>query len=72
MNDISRSDDHAGAALIDAATGLLAKRKPDVPTDFIRKLFGLVPQHACGLFGRLHRKLRMTREKAADLLGIFR
>jgi glutamate dehydrogenase len=41
MNDISRSDDHAGAALIDAATGVLAKRKPDVPTDFLAKLFGL-------------------------------
>jgi glutamate dehydrogenase len=41
MNDISRSDDHAGAALIEAATGVLAKRKPDIPTDFLAKLFGL-------------------------------
>jgi glutamate dehydrogenase len=41
MNDISRSDDQAGAALIEAATGALAERKPDIPTDFLAKLFGL-------------------------------
>ncbi|HEX8827963.1 MAG TPA: hypothetical protein VF778_07610, partial [Xanthobacteraceae bacterium] len=41
MNEISRSENHPGAALIDAATGLLARRKPDIPTDFLAKLFGL-------------------------------
>jgi glutamate dehydrogenase len=41
MNDISRSDNHAGAPLIDAATGVLANRRPDIPKDFLAKFFGL-------------------------------
>jgi hypothetical protein len=39
MNDVSRSGNHASAALIDAAIGMLAKRKPDIPGDFLAKLF---------------------------------
>ena len=40
--DIPRSNDgHAGVALLDAAAALLAKRKPDIPADFVAKLFGL-------------------------------
>ncbi len=42
VQDIPRGgDDYASVALIDAATALLAKRKPDIPTDFLAKLFGL-------------------------------
>ncbi|MGB8633447.1 MAG: NAD-glutamate dehydrogenase [Xanthobacteraceae bacterium] len=41
MNEIPLSGNHPGAALIDAATGVLATRKPDIPTDFLAKLFGL-------------------------------
>ena len=42
VQDIPRSgDDYASVALIDAATALLAKRKPDIPDDFLAKLFGL-------------------------------
>ncbi len=46
VQDIPRGgDDYAGVALIDAATALLAKRKPDIPADFLAKLFGLaVPE----------------------------
>jgi glutamate dehydrogenase len=39
MNDISRSDNHVSAALIEAAAGVLAKRKADIPGDFLAKLF---------------------------------
>ncbi len=40
--DIPRSNDsHAGAALLDAAAALLAKRRPDIPADFVAMLFGL-------------------------------
>jgi glutamate dehydrogenase len=42
VQDIPRgSDDYAGMALIDAATAVLAQRKPDIPKDFLTKLFGL-------------------------------
>src|SRR3984885_5224474 len=42
VQDIPRGgDDYAGMALIDAATAVLAKRKPDIPNDFLGKLFGL-------------------------------
>src|SRR5580704_13124696 len=42
VQDIPRGgDDYAGMALIDAATAVLAKRKPDIPKDFLAKLFGL-------------------------------
>src|ERR1700733_4636607 len=42
VQDIPRGgDDHASMALIDAATAVLAKRKPDIPKDFLGKLFGL-------------------------------
>jgi glutamate dehydrogenase len=41
MNDFPRSNDDPGAPLIDAATGVLAKRNPDIPTNFLAKLFGL-------------------------------
>jgi len=42
VQDIPRDgDDYASVALIDAATALLAKHKPDTPTDFLAKLFGL-------------------------------
>jgi len=34
-------DDYAGVALIDAATALLATRRPDIAADFLAKLFGL-------------------------------
>src|ERR1700691_7216 len=46
VQDIPRgSDDYAGMALIDAATAVLAQRKPDIPKDFLAKLFGLaVPE----------------------------
>jgi glutamate dehydrogenase len=40
--DIPRSNGgHAGAALLDAAAALLAKRMPKIPADFVAKLFGL-------------------------------
>ena len=40
--DIPRSNDgHAGAALLDAAAALLAKRKSGIPADFVTRLFGL-------------------------------
>ncbi|MGA2892664.1 MAG: NAD-glutamate dehydrogenase [Xanthobacteraceae bacterium] len=40
-----RSDDYPSVALIDAATVLLTKRRPDIPDDFLLKLFGLaVPE----------------------------
>src|SRR5271169_6603513 len=40
--DIPHSgDDYASVALIGAATALLARRKPDIPDDFLGKLFGL-------------------------------
>ena len=44
--DIPRNgDDYAGAALLDAAAALLAKRRSDIPDDFVAKLFGLaVPE----------------------------
>jgi glutamate dehydrogenase len=32
---------YAGLALLDAAAGLLSKRRPDIPADFVVKLFGL-------------------------------
>jgi len=35
------SDVGGGLALIDAASGLLAKRQSDVPKAFVEKLFGL-------------------------------
>ena len=39
------TDDHASAALIDAAAAILAKRRRDIPDDFLAKLFGLaVPE----------------------------
>ncbi len=39
------ADDHASAALIDAAAVILAKRGRDIPDDFLAKLFGLaVPE----------------------------
>jgi glutamate dehydrogenase len=42
VQDIPRgSDDYASMALIDAATGLLAKRRSDIAADFLAKLFGL-------------------------------
>src|SRR5271155_2727225 len=42
VQDIPRGgDDFAGMALIDAASALLTKRKPDIPADFLAKLFGL-------------------------------
>ena len=42
VQDIPRNrSDHAGVALLDAATALLAKRTPDIPDDFLAKLFGL-------------------------------
>jgi glutamate dehydrogenase len=42
VQDIPHSgDDYASVALIDAATALLAKRKRDIPDDFLAKLFGL-------------------------------
>ncbi len=46
VQDIPRGgDDYASVALIDAATALLAKRKRDIPDDFLAKLFGLaVPE----------------------------
>src|SRR5581483_6014813 len=46
VQDISRSsEDYARVALIDATTTLLATRRPDIPADFIAKLFGLaVPE----------------------------
>jgi len=46
VQDIPRGgDDYAGVALIDAASAVLAKRKPDIPEDFLAKLFGLaVPE----------------------------
>jgi glutamate dehydrogenase len=46
VQDIPREGNgYAGVALIDAATALLAKRKHDIPEDFLAKLFGLaVPE----------------------------
>jgi glutamate dehydrogenase len=46
VQDVPRGgDDYASVALIDAATALLAKRKRDIPEDFLAKLFGLaVPE----------------------------
>ena len=46
VQDVPRiGNDYAGVALIDAATALLAKLKPDIPADFVAKLFGLaVPE----------------------------
>ncbi|HXX50434.1 MAG TPA: NAD-glutamate dehydrogenase [Xanthobacteraceae bacterium] len=41
MNNISRNDDQAGAALIDAASRLLAQSRPDIPRDFVARLFDL-------------------------------
>src|SRR5271154_193573 len=42
VQDIPLSgNDHAGVALIDAATLLLAKRKSAIPEDFLAKLFAL-------------------------------
>ena len=40
-----RGGDYSSVALIDAATVLLNKRRPDIPNDFLVKLFGLaVPE----------------------------
>ncbi len=40
--DIPRGNDsHDGAALLDAAATLLAKRRPDIPAGFVAMLFGL-------------------------------
>ena len=44
-------DDYASVALIDAATALLAKRKPDIPTDFLAKLFGLAAPDDLARYG---------------------
>ena len=48
MNDqrLPRDDaDHARMTLLDAAAGVLAKRRPNIPDDFVVKLFGLaVPE----------------------------
>src|SRR5271170_2073266 len=42
VQDIPRGgDDFAVMALIDAASALLTKRKPDIPQDFLARLFGL-------------------------------
>jgi glutamate dehydrogenase len=59
VQDIPRSgDDYASVALIDAATALLAKRKRDIPEDFLAKLFGLaVPED-------------LERYRAEELAGI--
>ena len=59
VQDIPRpGDDYARVALIDAATLLLAKRKCDIPEDFLAKLFGLaVPDD-------------LTRYTAEDLAGV--
>ncbi|MGB7036154.1 MAG: NAD-glutamate dehydrogenase, partial [Xanthobacteraceae bacterium] len=41
VQDIPRgAEDHASAALLGAAAALLAKRRPDIPADFIAALFG--------------------------------
>ncbi|MGO8925239.1 MAG: NAD-glutamate dehydrogenase [Xanthobacteraceae bacterium] len=46
VQDIPRNgSDCAGVASLDGATALLAKRRPDIPDDFLAKLFGLaVPE----------------------------
>ncbi|HXQ84643.1 MAG TPA: NAD-glutamate dehydrogenase [Xanthobacteraceae bacterium] len=46
VQDIPRTgDEYVSVALIDTATALLAKRKLDIPADFLAKLFGLaVPE----------------------------
>jgi glutamate dehydrogenase len=51
VQDLPRgSDDHAGMALIDAAAGLLAKRRPDIAADFLAKLFGLAAADDLGRY----------------------
>jgi len=46
VDDTPRNgNDYASVALIDATAALLAKRQPDIPNDFLAKLFGLaVPE----------------------------
>jgi len=58
VSAIPRDDDYAGAASIDAAAALLAKRRPDIPDDFLAGLFCLaVPEE-------------LDRYSAEDLAGI--
>ncbi len=64
--------DHARLALLDAAAGLLAQRRPDVPVDFVVKLFGLaVPEDlerysAEVLAGIAERSWAFVAERPAD------